>query len=233
MPSHWISFHRIHPDCQRHSQIRRFRYYLPLRGSYLVADPRKKDLIDLDEDTTDAEVSDASVEVPNLTWNGIDGLDGALQYLVQHPKKFIKYVVSPFKGVHLHGLPGTGKTLLAKAIVIGCQAKFISINCTWKPIFVTYSTRQLHSVLYSSMNYVPSPRLVVKLRAMPVTLRVTVSRTRTIPRRRSQPISPSAPGPTLHYTRLYDTTEVFPFHVDVDGLSYTVEGETEEGGARQ
>ncbi|KLO19287.1 AAA ATPase [Schizopora paradoxa] len=118
----------------------------------------KMDLIDLDEDTIDAEVLDSLgvtmenfrfalgisnpsalretvVEVPTVTWNDIGGLDKVklelqetVQYPVEHPDKFLKYGMSPSKGVLFYGPPGTGKTLLAKAIANECQANFISIK---------------------------------------------------------------------------------------------------------
>ena len=116
------------------------------------------DLIDLDEDTIDAEVLDALgvtmenfrfalgtsnpsalretvVEVPTVKWDDIGGLakvkqelQETVQYPVEHPDKFIKYGMSPSKGVLFYGPPGTGKTLLAKAIANECQANFISIK---------------------------------------------------------------------------------------------------------
>ena len=118
----------------------------------------KMDLIDLDEDTIDAEVLDSLgitmdnfrfalgtsnpsalretvVEVPTTTWDDIGGLDKVkielqetVQYPVEHPEKFLKYGMSPSKGVLFYGPPGTGKTLLAKAIAHECQANFISIK---------------------------------------------------------------------------------------------------------
>ncbi|KAK8847619.1 transitional endoplasmic reticulum ATPase TER94 [Kwoniella newhampshirensis] len=118
----------------------------------------KMDLIDLDEDTIDAEVLDSLgvtmenfrfalgvnnpsalretvVEIPTTTWNDIGGLDKVkrelqetVQYPVEHPEKFLKYGMSPSKGVLFYGPPGTGKTLLAKAIANECQANFISIK---------------------------------------------------------------------------------------------------------
>ncbi|KAJ1979108.1 AAA ATPase cdc48 [Dimargaris verticillata] len=118
----------------------------------------KMDLIDLEEDTIDAEVLDSLavtmedfryalgvsnpsalretvVEVPTVTWNQIGGLESVkqelqetVQYPVEHPEKFLKFGMSPSKGVLFYGPPGCGKTLLAKAIANECQANFISIK---------------------------------------------------------------------------------------------------------
>ncbi|KZV93966.1 P-loop containing nucleoside triphosphate hydrolase protein [Exidia glandulosa HHB12029] len=118
----------------------------------------KMDLIDLDEDTIDAEVLDALgvtmdnfrfalgvsnpsalsetvVDIPTTTWNHIGGLDNVklelqetVQYPVEHPEEFLKYGLSPSKGVLFYGPPGTGKMLLAKAIANECQTNFISIK---------------------------------------------------------------------------------------------------------
>ncbi|KDE09634.1 transitional endoplasmic reticulum ATPase [Microbotryum lychnidis-dioicae p1A1 Lamole] len=118
----------------------------------------KMDLIDLEEDTIDAEVLDSLgitmdnfrfalgtsnpsalretvVEIPTVTWDDVGGLEKVkielqetVQYPVEHPEKFLKYGMSPSKGVLFYGPPGTGKTLLAKAIAHECQANFISIK---------------------------------------------------------------------------------------------------------
>jgi transitional endoplasmic reticulum ATPase len=75
------------------------------------------------------------VEIPTTTWDDIGGLEKVkqelqetVQYPVEHPEKFLKYGMSPSKGVLFYGPPGTGKTLLAKAIANECQANFISIK---------------------------------------------------------------------------------------------------------
>merc|ERR1712113_150957 len=116
------------------------------------------DLIDLEEETIDAEVMDSLavtnedfkfalgqsnpsalretvVEVPNVSWNDIGGLESVkrelqelVQYPVEHPEKFLKFGMTPSKGVLFYGPPGYGKTLLAKAIANECQANFISIK---------------------------------------------------------------------------------------------------------
>ncbi|KAJ6672339.1 AAA-FAMILY ATPASE [Salix viminalis] len=118
----------------------------------------KMDVIDLEDDTVDAEVLNSMavtnehfltalgtsnpsalretvVEVPNVSWEDIGGLENikrelqeTVQYPVEHPEKFEKFGMSPSKGVLFYGPPGCGKTLLAKAIANECQANFISVK---------------------------------------------------------------------------------------------------------
>ncbi|KAH6642085.1 P-loop containing nucleoside triphosphate hydrolase protein [Boeremia exigua] len=109
----------------------------------------KMDLIDLDEDTIDAEVLDslgvtmenfrfalgisnpsalrevAVVEVPNVRWEDIGGLEEVKRELIE---SFLKFGMSPSRGVLFYGPPGTGKTLLAKAVANECAANFISVK---------------------------------------------------------------------------------------------------------
>ena len=118
----------------------------------------KMDLIDLEEDAIDAEVlnslavtqenfrwalgasnpsalRETVVEVPTVTWDDVGGLENVkrefqelVQYPVEHPEKFLKFGMTPSRGVLFYGPPGCGKTLLAKAIANECQANFISIK---------------------------------------------------------------------------------------------------------
>ncbi|KAJ8978591.1 hypothetical protein NQ317_006879 [Molorchus minor] len=118
----------------------------------------KMDLIDLEDDQIDAEVlnslavtmenfryamtksspsalRETVVEVPNVTWEDIGGLQNVkkelqelVQYPVEHPDKFLKFGMQPSRGVLFYGPPGCGKTLLAKAIANECQANFISVK---------------------------------------------------------------------------------------------------------
>jgi len=85
------------------------------------------------------------VEVPTVSWKDIGGLEKVklelqetVQYPVEHPDKFLKFGMSPSKGVLFYGPPGCGKTLLAKAIANECQANFISIKVIIK--FITLIT---------------------------------------------------------------------------------------------
>lgn len=118
----------------------------------------KMDLIDLEDENIDAEILDSlavtqedfrfalgkshpsalretCVEVPNVSWDDVGGLENVkkelqelVQYPVEHPDKYMKFGMTPSKGVLFYGPPGCGKTLLAKAIANECQANFISIK---------------------------------------------------------------------------------------------------------
>ncbi len=75
------------------------------------------------------------VQVPDVSWEDVGGLDEAKQELkeavewpLKHPEKFEKFGVRPPKGTLLYGVPGTGKTLLAKAVASESEANFISIK---------------------------------------------------------------------------------------------------------
>ncbi len=75
------------------------------------------------------------IEIPNIKWTSIGGLDEVKQELIEavewplkYPDAFRRLGVKPPKGILLYGAPGTGKTLLAKAVANECQANFISIK---------------------------------------------------------------------------------------------------------
>merc|ERR1711966_102237 len=87
------------------------------------------------EQSNPSAFRETSVEIPNVTWKDIGGLENVkrelqetVQYPVEHPEKFEKFGMQPSKGVLFYGPPGCGKTLLAKAIANECQANFISIK---------------------------------------------------------------------------------------------------------
>ncbi|XP_041033268.1 transitional endoplasmic reticulum ATPase-like isoform X2 [Carcharodon carcharias] len=124
----------------------------------LQAIRKKMSIIDLEDETIDADVLNSMavtmddfqwalgqsnpsalretvVEVPTVTWEDIGGLDEVkrelqelVQYPVEYPDKFLKFGMTPSRGVLFYGPPGCGKTLLAKAIACECQANFVSIK---------------------------------------------------------------------------------------------------------
>uniref|UniRef100_A0A8K9UEV8 vesicle-fusing ATPase n=1 Tax=Oncorhynchus mykiss TaxID=8022 RepID=A0A8K9UEV8_ONCMY len=61
-------------------------------------------------------------------WWGGGGDQERGGYPVEYPDKFLKFGMTPSRGVLFYGPPGCGKTLLAKAIANECQANFISIK---------------------------------------------------------------------------------------------------------
>merc|ERR1711935_885997 len=82
-----------------------------------------------------SSLRESAVEVPDIHWEDVGGLEQVkrelhetVQYPVEHAEKYIKFGMSPSKGVLFYGPPGCGKTLLAKAIANECGANFISIK---------------------------------------------------------------------------------------------------------
>uniref|UniRef100_A0A8D3BPG6 Transitional endoplasmic reticulum ATPase n=1 Tax=Scophthalmus maximus TaxID=52904 RepID=A0A8D3BPG6_SCOMX len=124
----------------------------------LQAIRKKMTVIDLEDESIDAELlnslavtmddfqwalsqsnpsalRETVAEVPQVNWEDIGGLDKVkrelqelVQYPVEYPDKFLKFGMTPSRGVLFYGPPGCGKTLLAKAIANECQANFISIK---------------------------------------------------------------------------------------------------------
>ena len=75
------------------------------------------------------------VQIPDINWEDIGGLDEAKQELreavewpLKYPEKFEEFGIKPPKGTLLFGTPGTGKTLLAKAVANESEANFISVK---------------------------------------------------------------------------------------------------------
>ncbi|KAK8838428.1 AAA ATPase cdc48 [Tritrichomonas musculus] len=119
----------------------------------------KLDLIDLDDDAIDPDVlasmcvtmdhfrtalknskgpsniRENFVEVPNIQWDDIGGLEAVKQelketveYPLKYPELFARFKRDPSRGVLFYGPPGCGKTLLAKAVATECAANFLSVK---------------------------------------------------------------------------------------------------------
>ena len=80
-------------------------------------------------------IREVFVEIPNVTWDQIGGLEDLKQKLIEsvdwplsHPKIFERMGINPPRGILLYGPPGCGKTLLARAVANESKANFISIK---------------------------------------------------------------------------------------------------------
>lgn len=82
-----------------------------------------------------SEKSETIRGVPQVTYEDIGGMKDEIQKVremielpLRHPEIFEKLGVEAPKGVLLYGTPGTGKTLIAKAVANESNAHFISIS---------------------------------------------------------------------------------------------------------
>ncbi|MFT4343197.1 MAG: CDC48 family AAA ATPase [Candidatus Woesearchaeota archaeon] len=80
------------------------------------------------------EVKDEE-EIPDISYEDVGGLEEEIKKVremielpLKHPELFERLGIEPPKGVLLHGAPGTGKTLLAKAVASETNSNFIVIN---------------------------------------------------------------------------------------------------------
>ncbi len=75
------------------------------------------------------------VEVPDVKWEDVGGLENikeelkeAVEWPLKYSEVFKKANTNPPKGILLYGVPGTGKTLMAKAIATESGVNFISVK---------------------------------------------------------------------------------------------------------
>ena len=93
------------------------------------------DFRDALKEVSPSALREVQVQVPNVSWDDVGGLDALKEELREAVEWPIKYkeaydyadVESP-KGILLHGPPGTGKTLIAKALAKMTDSNFISIK---------------------------------------------------------------------------------------------------------
>lgn len=86
-------------------------------------------------DIEPSAIREVFTEIPDVTWADVGGLEDVRQLLIEavewplrHSRAFDHIGVRAPKGILLHGAPGTGKTLLAKALARESEANFISVK---------------------------------------------------------------------------------------------------------
>ena len=93
------------------------------------------DFRDALKEVSPSALREVQVQIPDISWDDVGGLDDLKEELKEAVEWPIKYkdaydyvdVESP-KGILLHGPPGTGKTLIVKALAKMTEFNFISIK---------------------------------------------------------------------------------------------------------
>ncbi|MFO7872124.1 MAG: CDC48 family AAA ATPase [Candidatus Undinarchaeales archaeon] len=95
----------------------------------------KKDFKSGLRNVSPSAMREVMVEVPKLSWKDVGGLENvkqelkeAVEWPLKKPKAFKNMGIHPPKGVLLFGPPGTGKTMLAKAVANESDSNFISVR---------------------------------------------------------------------------------------------------------
>ena len=109
-------------------------------------------------------IREVFVEIPTTTWNDVGGLEEVKEQLieaVQWPLKkselFRRWGVTPPRGIMIHGVSGTGKTLLVKALAHESGVNFISVKGpSLMSRYVGESERALREVFRTARQAAPS-----------------------------------------------------------------------------
>ena len=96
---------------------------------------KKEDFMNAFREIEPSALREVFVEIPDVSWDDVGGLSAIKEEIreaIELPLKcadlYAYAAVTPPKGILLYGLPGTGKTLIAKAIAHETQSNFISIK---------------------------------------------------------------------------------------------------------
>jgi transitional endoplasmic reticulum ATPase len=94
-----------------------------------------EDFRDALKEVRPSALREVQVQIPNVSWDDVGGLDElkeelreAVEWPIKHKEAFDYVDVETPKGILLHGPPGTGKTLIAKALAKMTESNFISIK---------------------------------------------------------------------------------------------------------
>ncbi|MFZ3181408.1 MAG: CDC48 family AAA ATPase [Methylocystis silviterrae] len=101
----------------------------------MAMDVKMSDFTEGLSEVTPSGLREVSVEVPNVRWEDVGGLEPikatlreAIAWPLSQPLLFEKIGLQPPRGILLYGPPGNGKTLLVKALSTQSNLNFISVK---------------------------------------------------------------------------------------------------------
>jgi len=128
----------------REAAMHALRRYLPeidIEEEHIPAEVLEKMVVKMEDflaafkEITPSGLREIQVEVPEVHWDDIGGLDEAkaelretVEWPLKYPQAFARLGIRPPRGILLFGPPGTGKTLLAKAVATESGANFIAVR---------------------------------------------------------------------------------------------------------
>ncbi|MEK0319618.1 MAG: CDC48 family AAA ATPase [Nitrosopumilus sp.] len=94
-----------------------------------------EDFRDALKEVRPSALREVQVQIPDVSWDDVGGLDQlkeelreAVEWPIKYKEAFDYVNVETPKGILLYGKPGTGKTLIAKAVAKMTESNFISIK---------------------------------------------------------------------------------------------------------
>jgi transitional endoplasmic reticulum ATPase len=128
----------------REAAMKALRRYIPeinLEKERIAPEILEKMVVKMEDFTsayreiTPTAMREVYVEVPQVKWDQVGGLRQVKQELMESvewplkkPEVFKRMGINPPRGILLYGPPGSGKTLLARAVATESEANFISIK---------------------------------------------------------------------------------------------------------
>lgn len=114
-------------------------------------------------DSEDRSAILSDTERPDIKFADVIGAEKAkeeLQYFVKYlmkPGEFLKSGIKPPKGILLYGLPGTGKTLLARAMAGESDVAFLQTSATeFKSQYIGESEANIRRIFERARKYAPA-----------------------------------------------------------------------------